>query len=214
MKEEEICYYPDCKLKATFKCPDCGRKVCEIHTRGKYCFNCTREGDDIDMESKEAKEMAEKLTLFNKELEKEKIKLDEEAKETFLKELGIEEIEESEIEGFINLSDETIEIDGLRHKIEKAKVEGRFDEVEKYTKEIILKLIDGFNDAQLMAISYDVLKAVYTEKDMFKTFKADGIERTNKEILVELMYAYGVGVIEKIAYSVDKEFFKNLGKDK
>lgn len=48
--KKTICYYPDCEIKTTFKCPDCGRKVCEIHTRGKYCFDCTREGLMIEEE--------------------------------------------------------------------------------------------------------------------------------------------------------------------
>jgi len=90
-----------------------------------------------------------------------------------------------------------------------------FELHEKYTKEIMLKFIDKFNDAQLMAISYDVLKAVYTEEEVYKTFyKEDGTERTNKEILVEMMYAYGVGVTKEIARWVNKEFFKNLEKSK
>lgn len=72
MSKNKICYCPGCRAKATFTCPDCGRRVCELHTKGKYCCDCTREGDDIDPKSKEAKEMQKKLNLFIKKLEKKK----------------------------------------------------------------------------------------------------------------------------------------------
>lgn len=129
-------------------------------------------------------------------------------------EIEIDDEEELE-EALEELEEGEEEFEPLKYLMEDAKREGRFDDVEKYTKELILKYIDRFNDAQLMAISYDVLKAVYTEEEVYKTFyKEDGTERTNKEILVEMMYAYSVGVTTKKVYRVDKEFFKDLENPK
>lgn len=89
------------------------------------------------------------------------------------------------------------------------------EQQEKDTKQKMLKLISNYTPAMLYRISFNVLERVFTEKKLYKTFyKKDGIERTEKEILVEMMYRYDVGTTEHKAYSINSKFWESLNKTK